>query len=423
MIKSIKSLIVVVLISMLSTIVGCDNTNNNASNKEDTLEGEITILTDKKYAPQLELASSNFKKVHPKVQINIKEESMYNNLEQIQKEKNIDMLNIEDQYVQLYINKFPEFFVDVTNEINGYKNKISKSKIDNLTYNDKIYGYPWSTSPKVILYKKDVFEKEGINVEDIKTWSDYIDIGKKIKKDTNKKLIANIQEDNNDLYFMLSNQLNTSYFKDGKLDFSSKEWIKVLDVIKLLYSEGLVYDTKSYDDTTNVIKNGELVSVVADPAYINNIMLAFPNDKGKWGIIKFPAFEPGGNRDLSAGGPNLMISKKATSTSTAKEFAKFVLTDESTQIDNMKAHGGFPVFADIYNLAEFNNMVDYFDVRLWNILLSSETGSSKIQYTKYFPQIREILKNNLKEANIKDKDSKVILDSIQKACEEIVNSK
>ena len=80
------------------------------------------------------------------------------------------------------------------------------------------------------------------------------------------------------------------------------------------------------------------------------------DDKGKWRVMKFPAFEPGGNRDISFGGSSLMINRLSTNTGLAKEFIKFAITDEQTQIDTMNKYGKFPVITDIYNLASLTKM-------------------------------------------------------------------
>jgi multiple sugar transport system substrate-binding protein len=422
--KNIRNLAILFLISIVGTAAACGN-SNNFSNKQNILEGKITVVTDAKYIPQLTLASNNFKKLNPKVEINIKsQDDIHSNIENLSKNKNIDVLNVEDTEAQYIIGKSNGNLLDVTNDISAYKDRFSKSKMDNLNFKGKVYGFPWSSSPKILLYNKELFEKEGINVDDIKTWNDYVDIGNKIKADTGKKLTANIQDKSNNLYIILANELGTSYFNSSNnIDFGDKKWERVLSIVKLLYSGNLISDSKSYIDAVNSLKDGEIVSLIANPASINYLMSRFPKEKGKWAVAKLPAFESGGNEDSSVGGLDLLINKSTKNIKLSKEFTKFVATNEYTQMEELKNYGVFPAFSDVYNLVEFNKVIDYFGSRVWYIFSSSEEGALGIEYTPYFPYIDKATKNTFSKENIESYDIRGLLDYLQNQCETIIAKK
>lgn len=418
--KNTKKFLLFILISMLTLTVSCSK-NNNVAKQEDTLKGQIKIATEEKYTEQLKIAADKFKKIHPMVNIEIKVD---NNIKDkiIDKSNDqgnaIDIVNIEDQNVQYFIDKSSEFALDVTDTVNSYKDKLSKNKLDNLTVKNKIYGIPWTTSPKVILYRSDIFLKEKINVDDIKTWYDYAAVGKQISKDTGKKFLVNVQDENNNFNIVLANQLGTSYFnRDGKLDFNSKEWLKVIETTKLLYSQELMYDVSSKNEFISLAKEGSVISTIADPSYINELMKSMPEDKGKWSVMKLPAFEAGGNRDSSVGGANLIINKNSSNASAAKGFVEFITTDEVTQMDLLNNHGNFPANTYMYTLINFNSILDYFNARVWNIFASAEKRASSINYTKYFSVVKDAARNAFTQSNIKEKEPKLILDSLQKDCE------
>ena len=261
--KIIKILAVIFAIVALMAVVSCKNDNKkDDAKKEDKVKEKITVLTDKNHEQELKFAADNFKKVHENVDINlIIKGNIYEKLEDSLNSKGnpVDILCFDDQYVQYFVNKLPGAFLDVTGDINSYKDRILKSKIDNLTFSNKVYGFPWSTYPKMILYRSDIFSKEGINVDDIKTWNDYIDVGKKVSKDTGKKFMANTNGTNNDIYLLLANQLGTSYFnRDGKINFNSKEWMLTLKVVKSLYSEGIIYELGSKEAVIDAAKKMKL---------------------------------------------------------------------------------------------------------------------------------------------------------------------
>ncbi len=421
--RNINRVLAAGLVTLLMLTVSCSK-NNNQVQKEEMLKGELKILTESKYQTQLKFAADNFKKVHPKVNIDIEVDNNINNKVINNKENAVDIVNIEDQNVQYFIDRMPDFPLDVTDEIGSYKDKILKGKLDNLTIKNKIYGFPWNTCPKLILYRSDIFKKEGINVDTIKTWNDYVEVGKKIKKENGEKFLVNVQDENNNFNIVLASQLGKSYFnKDGKVDFNSKEWVKVLDTSKLLYSQNLLYDVNSKSDFINLSKQDLAISTIAEPSYITDLINGLQEAKGKWSVMKLPAFEPGGNRDVSIGGANLIVNKNSKNTSAAKEFAKFLISDEHIQMDDLNKYGSFPTNTDIYNLVEFNKNLAYLETRAWYLFANSEKKSIQTNYSRYYPSIKDNIKGAFSQANVKDTDSKLILDSLQKNCENIISHK
>lgn len=423
--KNVRILSLFICIAILVSVVAC-NSEKKVENK-DNLKGKIVVLTDKKHEGQLKLAADNFKKLHPKSEIDLRVENiLYDKLKDDlnAKENSIDVINCDNEHIQYLINKLPNSFLDVTEDVGAYKDKLAKSKIDNLTFNSKTYGFPWNTSPKVILYRSDIFLKEGINPDDIKTWSDYIYVGKKVSNDTGKRFMANSNDINSNIYLLLANELGTSYLnKDGKLNFNSKEWNLTLQVAKSLYTEGILYELSSKEAVIEAAKRDEIVSFVADPSYASSLMESSPEYKGKWAVMKLPAFESGGNRDISLGGSSLMINKASENTNLAKEFIKFSITDDKTQMGNMNKYGLFPVNIDQYNLVEFNKSIDYFNSRIWYLFGDIEKGAPIVNYTLDFSTIGEVVENNLSKDNLASKEIPVLLELLQKESESRIMKK
>lgn len=418
--RNIKVILLLALLGVMTLVVSCGKNNKTA--KEDMiLEGKIAVATDKEHEPQIKLAADRFKKLNEKVEIDIKvREDINNNFEYILKNHNnpVDIISIDDGYVKYAVNKNIESFLEVTEDINDYKSGLLDNNINTVTVDGKIYGFPWDTYPKAIIYRRDMFSSYGINQEDIKTWSDYIEAGRIISKATKKAFMANVENNNSDIYLILANQLGSCYFnKDGKSNFSSKEWMRAHELVKIFYEEGLIVDFNSKTEIIRKAKEDKVISFIADPTYAVELMKSSPEANEKWGVMKMPAFEPGGNRDISLGGINLMINKKTSNAKLAKEFIKFSLTDEHLQVDLLNEYGRFPVFKSTYDFIDFNKEIVYFNNSIWRLFASVEKGAFKINYTSYFPIIREKTKPILSGPNIKDKDIKTILDSIEKDLE------
>ncbi len=415
--RCIRITLLLIMIAILCLIEVSCNKKQNSQNNEGVLKGNIKIVTDVEHGPQFELAAEEFEKLHKKVNINvITVKDTDNNIQAILNgiRYRADITTINDSCIKHIISKNPETFLDMTYSAKEYKNELLTNKIYNDTIKGKIYALPWDTYPKALLYRKDIFDKEGIDVNKIKSWSDYIEVGRKISKDTGKIFIGNCSEDNNDIYLLLSNQLGTSYFnQSGKSDFKSQKWARVIEISKILYGEGLIQEFSSKDEVINKAQLNKIVSFIADPTYASTLMNKFPQSKGKWGVMKLPAFEDGGNRDVSLGGINLVINKNISESNLSEQFVKFALTDGKLQMDLLNKYGRFPVNTDAYNFVDLNKSVTYFDSTIWNLFASVEQGSFSVNYTKNFPDVREKIKGVLNETSIKNGNYKSIIEGVE----------
>ncbi|WP_368489505.1 ABC transporter substrate-binding protein [Clostridium sp. BJN0013] len=412
--RRIVSFLILAVIIVLSFFYY--NQKENGETSKEALKGKIEIITDEIHKPQLKLAADRFKLLHEKVNIDIIVlNDIENNVKSIlnNSQYDADIITVNDSYIKYVLSENTGKFLEVTNLINPYKSILLNNKINNNSIKGKVYAMPWDTYPKAVIYRKDIFLDQGIDAETIKTWSDYIEVGRKINKNTGKIFAANALDGNSDIYLLLANQLGTSYFNEkGELDFQSSNWSRLVEVIKILYGEGLIKDFNSKNEIVAKAQTNEIVSFIGDPVYVIDLM-KYSQNSDKWGIIKLPAFESGGNRDVSLGGVNLLINKNTSSSNLVQEFIKFTLTDDKLQMDLLNQYGRFPVNMNVYNFVDFNKNVSYFNNEIWNLFASIETGAFSINYTKEFPKVRKITENTLTSYNIKIQDFKTIVESIE----------
>ncbi|MEY7999351.1 ABC transporter substrate-binding protein [Clostridium sp. Mt-5] len=414
--RYIKTVLFLILALTSIFAVSCNRHQDNEVSKE-SLQGNIEIVTDVEHGPQLKLAASRFREVHKKVNVDvIVVKDTDNNIKSIldNSQYAADIITLDDSYVKHILSVYSDRILKITDSGNLYKNTLLNNKMNNDTMKGSIYALPWDTCPKALIYRKDIFAKENIDVDNIKTWSDYIEVGRKIKEDTGKVLMGNLSDDNNDIFLLLANELGTSYFNEsGKLSFQSEKWSRIIEMAKILYGENLIEDFNSKSELINRLKGDKIVSFIGDPTYAKALMNDYPKDSYKWGIIKLPSFEPGGNRDVSLGGINLIINKNTKQVNLTQDFINFALTDDELQMDLLNDYGRFPVNMDIYNLVDLNKQVPYFDSKAWNLFAGVEQGSFSINYTKDFPKVREKVKEILTEPIVENQDFKTISENIE----------
>lgn len=386
---------------------------------------KITVWSWSTAAKSLKVAADNYKKNHPNVEIEVVEmgtNDVYDKLTVgfASNEGLPDVVSVEDDHFKSFANKFPEAFADVTDAISSEKSNFLTSKLDNLTINGKIYGFPWDAAPSAMFYRVDIFEKAGVKPEDIKTWDDYIAAGKKVVKATGQKMIPISVGTDDGIYRELLNQLGTFYFdKDGKPVLNSEQSLKAMGLIKKMYDEGLVYNNDSWDSLITATKNGTIASVPFGVWYVGSIMDQMPELKGKWGIMRMPAFEAGGNTAACLGGSNLMVTNASKNKETAIDFAKFAMTDKDTQLTMFKQFGLFPSYTPLYSESVFDEPNEFYsNQKIWKLFADVAKDIPAINFTSHFAETKELVINAMAKTTLKGADLKTTMDELQKQVEE-----
>ena len=116
--------------------------------------------------------------------------------------------------------QFPDCFVDL--KTLGYTDEIAAKfpdfKRTELEVDGKAYAMPCDSGPVAMFYRRDFYEKAGVDPASIKTWDDFIAAGKKVME-ANPGVTMTQADINGDTEFfrMISNEQGCGYFsKDSK---------------------------------------------------------------------------------------------------------------------------------------------------------------------------------------------------------------
>lgn len=412
-----------VVASLVTVFTGCTKKVEPQTQTVKTVEGNLEIWSTKNTAKALRAAVDNFKQKYPQVEVKIldmEEADIYHKIEVGSTDKTSlpDIAMIEDYRVQYIVKNYPQLFSEVGDILGSDKDKFIKNKLDAVTVDGKMYAVPFEAAPVLMFYRKDLFDKAGINTENIKTWDDYIEAGKKVVKISNQKLIP-LTTTTDESYRLLLNQLNTSYFdKDGKVILNSEKSQKVLELMMKLYGNGLVYSYDSKDSLMNSIKNGNVASAMLGTNNVDFFMNSIPEQKGKWAIMKLPAFEPGGNQSVISEGNNFAIISSSKNKKLAGEFCKFAAVDSETESFNLKNHSLLSSYIPSYDEKIFLEPNEYFNnEKLWFLTRELSKQIPSIYYTKNYEYVSNAAINAENRIIVKNEDMNKVLDELQKDME------
>ena len=83
-----------------------------------------------------------------------------------------------------------DLILDLTERFNNWEDKdhFVESTLKPLIVDGKLYGLPYNTNARVLLYRKDLFEEFGLEVP--KTWDEYVQVASVITEKTNKEVFG-----------------------------------------------------------------------------------------------------------------------------------------------------------------------------------------------------------------------------------------
>ena len=277
-----------------------------------------------------------------------------------------DSSGLQDRFIPLLIDKGG--VVDLTDRVSAYKDKFAPYKWAAYTDDrDRIYALPWDASPMATYYRYDLWQAAGLEndpdrlSEQIQTYDDLIELGKKLKGD--QKLIAlttnqSINRSNSDdlVEGMLIQHQAHMFDEDGKIRDPNPRAVEVLKLVKKLVDSGVTLDIGRDDlaPWTAALKEGK---VTAEPNAVwamAFIRPAAPETEGKWRVFKLPAIAQGGKRSSLNGGSAVIMTTQSKNQEAAWAFLEFMMTNPRALAVGWEKHSIFPAYMPVFEQPEFN---------------------------------------------------------------------
>jgi lactose/L-arabinose transport system substrate-binding protein len=256
-----------------------------------------------------------------------------------------DVITVENDEAEVYWARFPDCFVNLkTMGVDKLKDAFPAFKWTALSAGDAIYSLPWDSGPTVLFYRRDLFEKGGIDPASLVTWDDFIAAGKKLLAATNGEVkMATIDTAGDDGWFRtLANQQNCSYFSnDGEsVTINQPGCVKALERIKEMLDAGILA-VGDWGGQLQNIKANTVAAALFGGWYEGSIRSNNPEQEGLWGVTLMPA-EAGGTRAANWGGSSLAITEASKNKEAAWAYIDYALATVPGQVSMLKNRGLVP---------------------------------------------------------------------------------
>ncbi len=243
-------------------------------------------------------------------------------------------------------------FVDLSQppyNANEFKDKVVPYTFAQVTTSDgKLVAFPTDIAPATIFYRKDRLDELGVNIDEIKTMQDWIEVGFKFSQDTDgdgkydQWLMANAGH----IFEMYRRSAEERFFdKDGNVIVDQPQFIKGMKLAQRV--RDLALDGQ-IDEWTNdwyaALREGKVL-IQPSGAWLAGHLKNWicPDTAGKWRAANLPE-----GMNAFWGGSFAGIPEGAKHKELAWEFIKMVSLDKQVQLDCFDYNAMFPALLSTY---------------------------------------------------------------------------
>jgi arabinosaccharide transport system substrate-binding protein len=283
-------------------------------------------------------------------------------------------------------------FADLTDRINreGLQQKMVAARFAPYTSRGRIFGLPHDVHPVMLAYRRDIMEKEGIDVDQIKTWDDFIKVGQKLTI-PQKRYMIEMSDTGSDQLEVCLFQRGGGYFDpDGKVIFDNEIAAETMEwYVPLVARNSKTKIANNLSSSYGAViaqgmQSGYFVCLVAPDWRTKGIEQDIAPLNGKMALMPLPAVTPGGRRTSTWGGTMLGITKHCKNQDLAWEWAKLIYLDQESLPERFEGTNILPPLRAAWENPAFKKPRPYWSNEPLGSEYAALAGDVPFQYTSPF---------------------------------------
>ncbi|HBI72443.1 MAG TPA: ABC transporter substrate-binding protein [Lachnospiraceae bacterium] len=414
-------LIFTLLMVSMTAFTACSKEEGSKENENEKVT--LTVWSWDVALKQLEASAERFKETNPDVEFVFEEmgtEQIYAKLSTglATGDGLGDIITLEGEQLSGYASNYPEGFLELNDIVK--KDDFLPVKMGEVTVNGKVYGFPWDAGPIAMFYRTDYFEQAGVKAEEIITWEDFIEAGKKVAATCTTPsgdpvMMLPIAPTSTNFYRMLLLQLGQGFFDaEGNTILNTDASVKALNLEKKIFDSGIALSYNGWDEYEGTVANESVATIPEAVWMIGTIKDKAPQTSGKWGVMNMPAFSSGENHGATNGGSLLAINAKTKNAEMAKKFVEFAMTDEQLLVDGFTNYGLYPSYMPVYSNAVFAQGDEFFGgQKVYQTFIEIGKVIPTINYTENFAEALDTVGSSVTKVLLQDADVQETVDKLQ----------
>ncbi|QHQ61910.1 extracellular solute-binding protein [Anaerocolumna sedimenticola] len=421
-----------------------DASSDNASTevtKQAESKGEVTQLTFWTYVEQhadfFQDAAKTWNENHPEEQIELKTETYP--LEDMHSKLLITLQSGDGapDIVDVNVAKFSDFmqggekvFVPLNDVIEPEKSNFLEPVLDIYKYDNNYYGIEYHVGAPMMYYNTEILDQAGVKVEDIVTWNDLHEAGKKVLAATGKPIIT-FEVADSWSYYIMTGEMGGDYFDEkGNCIIDSEANAKTLDFMMSMLEDGTAVTTPGggfhTEEYYGFMSKGGAASMLECMWYMGRFTDYMPELSGKIQMAAPPVWDDSSVYPVFGG-----TATSVTTQCKNQDLATRFLADAKISAEGAgkiwNVLGFDPLRWDIWEtdvMKQDNKFTDYFGKDIFNIVINMKDKfhTSNITASPKFSLANSLVSGDILFKVLSEK-SETPADALKSAADEINNSK
>ena len=245
-----------------------------------------------------------------------------------------DFVDININYFANFLKGTPQL-VDLNRVAAPVRNKFIQSRFEIYSKDGKVYGLPTHVGATVVYYNKEIMDKAAVDIEAIKTWNDFIAVGKKVQAAAGVPMTSFEVLDQRPFWPMIVQRGGDYLDKDGKVILDSDINIRTLQAMLDMMTVHKVAiampgGATNREEFWPFMNKGGQASLIMPMWFMSRFLAYMPDLKGKMLVRPLPIWERGDKRSAGIGGTGTAVITQSKNIERATEFLSYAkLTRES----------------------------------------------------------------------------------------------
>jgi multiple sugar transport system substrate-binding protein len=338
----------------LGMMPGCAQNQQSETSSTTVKDVTITFMRQKDTTNSVTKCVSAFEKAYPHIKVKLlsmpaSSDALHNTLVTALAagDSSFDVMAMDSVWTQEFLDAGWVESVDSA-FTQSERSKYLSSTLNSVTYNGKVYAYPYFTDCGLLYYRKDIITTPP------KTWDELIQMSKaNIGKNGIKYgyvmqgaqyegFVCNVME------FIHGN--GGDVLTNGKVSINTSNVINGLQDMKNVLSSGITpagVNTYKEVDCAQLFTQGETLFMRDVPKYLSVVNADTSKVKGKVGICELPRGNDGTHGVGNLGGYNMGININSNNKEAALTFVQY-MTGEAGQKVNALQGGYCPTRSSLY---------------------------------------------------------------------------
>ncbi len=440
---------------MMSMLAGCGSSSDTSGKKEDVstgsgdakvtkeaqAKGEVTTLTFWTYVEQhadfFQDAAKTWNEKHPEEPVELKTETYP--LEDMHSKLLITLQSGDGapDIVDVNVAKFSDFmqgdekvFVPLNDVIEPDKSSFLEPVLDIYKYDGNYYGIEYHVGSPMMYYNTEILNQAGVKVEDIVTWDDLHEAGKKVLAATNKPIITFEVADSWSYYIMAGERGGDYFDENGNCIIDSDANAKTLEFMLSMLEDGTAVTTPGggfhTEEYYGFMSKGGAASMLECMWYMGRYTDYMPELAGKIQMAAPPVWDDSSVYPVFGGTATSVTTQCKNQELATRFLAEAKISAEGAgKIWNVL--GFDPLRWDIWEtdvMKQDNKFTDYFGKDIFNIVIGMKDKfhTSNITASPKFSMANSLVAGDILFKVLSEK-SETPEAALKSAADEINNSK